>query len=240
MPRARRSRRHRRRHRCHEARPHPKGKTPVVEEGMVDLMAAGGGSGRVSVTTDVRERRLDTELSLICVGTPSAANGSQDQSAMLSLARDLGRVMRDEAGDHVFVFRSTLRARHRRRRTAPDRRAGVGQEGGDDFHLCFQPEFLREGTSIRDYDKPPFTIVGADHDVSGGQTARAVRSPAVRILYDVDPRGRNGQVLLQQLPRAEDHVCERNRAVCEALGVNRIRGDGSGLQGSQLNISPAI
>src|SRR6476619_420978 len=60
------------------------GKTPVVEEGMVDLMVQVAASGRVSVTTDVMQAMRETELSLITVGTPSAANGSQDQSAMLS------------------------------------------------------------------------------------------------------------------------------------------------------------
>src|SRR3982751_6593155 len=70
------------------------GKTPVVEEGMVDLMARVAASGRGAVTTDVAQAVRDTEISLICVGTPSAANGSQDQSAMLALAHDLGRAMR--------------------------------------------------------------------------------------------------------------------------------------------------
>src|SRR5438046_349865 len=84
------------------------GKTPVVEEGMVDLMARVAASGRVSVTTDVIQAVLDSELSLICVGTPSAPNGSQDQSAIVKLAHDLGRAMRGKADGHVFVFRSTL------------------------------------------------------------------------------------------------------------------------------------
>src|SRR6185436_9043951 len=84
------------------------GNTPVVEEGMVELMTRVAASGRVSVTADVVQAVLDSDLSLICVGTPSAANGSQDQSAMLSLARDVGRAMRKKSGDHVFVFRSTL------------------------------------------------------------------------------------------------------------------------------------
>ena len=69
------------------------GKTPVVEEGMVDLMAKAAASGRVSVTTDAQQAVLDSELSLVCVGTPSAANGSQDQSAILRLAREIGRAI---------------------------------------------------------------------------------------------------------------------------------------------------
>ena len=138
------------------------GRTPVVEEGMVELMAAAAASGRVDVTTNVREAVNRSEVSLVCVGTPSASNGSQDQSAILGLAADLGAALREKSRPHVAVFRSTL---------APGTVEGVirpiieresGKRDGEHFHLCFQPEFLREGSSIRDYDKPPFTIVGAN------------------------------------------------------------------------------
>src|SRR5262245_37866537 len=84
------------------------GKTPVVEEGMVELMAWVAGSGRVSVTTDVRQAVLASDVSLICVGTPSSPNGSQDQSTVLSLAHELGGAMREKSENHVFVFRSTV------------------------------------------------------------------------------------------------------------------------------------
>src|SRR5258706_7680616 len=84
------------------------GKAPVVEEGMVELMARVAASGRVSVTTDVIQAVLDSQLSLICVGTPSAPNGSQDQSAIIKLAHHLGRALRGQAGGHGFAFRSTF------------------------------------------------------------------------------------------------------------------------------------
>src|SRR5690242_7416477 len=77
------------------------GKTPVVEEGMVQLMDRVVSSGRVAVTTDVHQAVRDSDVSLICVGTPSARNGSQDQSAMLNLAHDLGRAMRAKTTSHV-------------------------------------------------------------------------------------------------------------------------------------------
>ena len=139
------------------------GKTPVVEEGMVDLMASAVASGRVEVTDKVRDAIMGSEVSLICVGTPSAANGSQDQSAILRLAGDIGYVMRDKHEPHIFVFRSTLVPGTVEDVIRPIVERESGKRDGDDFHLCFQPEFLREGSSIRDYDKPPFTIVGANH-----------------------------------------------------------------------------
>ena len=138
------------------------GKTPVVEEGMVQLMMDVVASGRVSVTQDTRDAVMRSELSLICVGTPSAPNGSQDQSAMLRLATDVGAALRETSRPHTIVFRSTLVPGTVEEVLRPVIERESGKKDGEGFHLCFQPEFLREGSSIRDYDKPPFTIVGAN------------------------------------------------------------------------------
>jgi len=137
------------------------GRTPVVEEGMIELMKAAVASGRVTVTRDTREATLRTELSLICVGTPSAPNGSQDQTAILKMAADLGQALREKTSKHVIVFRSTLVPGTVDDVLRPIIERHSGKKDGTDFHVCFQPEFLREGSSIRDYDKPPYTIVGA-------------------------------------------------------------------------------
>ena len=139
------------------------GKTPVVEEGMIELMSKVVATGAVSVTTDPVQALRDSELSLICVGTPSAANGSQDQSAVLRLAEQLGVALRGVDRSHVFVFRSTLVPGTVEDVLRPIIEKASGKREGVDFHVCFQPEFLREGTSIRDYDSPPFTIIGANH-----------------------------------------------------------------------------
>lgn len=137
------------------------GKTPVVEEGMVELMAETVASGRVSVTRDVTEAVHATDLSLVCVGTPSAANGSQDQDAIVRLAHQLGAALRTKRDGHVVVFRSTLVPGTVEETLRPILERESGKRDGVGFHACFQPEFLREGSSIRDYDKPPFTVVGA-------------------------------------------------------------------------------
>lgn len=137
------------------------GKTPVVEEGMIELMARLGRTGRVCVTTDVDRAIAETDISFICVGTPSAPNGSQDLRAILRLTSDLGRAMREKPGRHVFVYRSTLVPGTVDEVLRPILEAESGKRDGGDFDVCFQPEFLREGSSIKDYDKPPFTVVGA-------------------------------------------------------------------------------
>ncbi|ODV00715.1 MAG: GDP-mannose dehydrogenase [Rubrivivax sp. SCN 70-15] len=140
------------------------GKTPVVEEGMVELMQQVAASGRVSVTTDAEQAVRDSDISLVCVGTPSAANGSQDQGAILRLAEAMGRALASKTEPHVVVFRSTVVPGTVEDVLRPIVERASGKKDGVDFHLCFQPEFLREGSSIRDYDKPPFTIVGANHE----------------------------------------------------------------------------
>lgn len=140
------------------------GRTPVVEEGMVQLMADVIASGRVTVTRDANEAIRETELSLICVGTPSAANGSQDQTGIVRLAGEVGIAMRGKTAPHVFVFRSTLIPGTVEEVLRPVIEQASGKKDGVEFHLCFQPEFLREGSSIRDYDRPPYTIVGTHAD----------------------------------------------------------------------------
>jgi len=145
------------------------GHTPVVEEGMVDLMQRVVASGLVSVSLDAAKAVAESDISLICVGTPSAANGSQDQSAMLRLAQQVGEAMRVKAAPHVFVFRSTLVPGTVEDVIRPIIEAASGKKEGTDFFCCFQPEFLREGSSIRDYDKPPFTIVGCNSDYPADQ-----------------------------------------------------------------------
>ena len=139
------------------------GKTPVVEEGMVDLLRRVAASGKLSVTTDAQQASLDTAVSLVCVGTPSAANGSQDQGAIVRLAGDIGRAIAAKSQPHVVVFRSTLMPGTVEDVLRPIIEKASGKKDGEGFFLCFQPEFLREGSSIRDCDNPPFTVVGVNH-----------------------------------------------------------------------------
>ena len=125
------------------------GKTPVVEEGMVELMATVAAGGKLRVTTDPQQAVHDTEISLVCVGTPSAANGSQDQTAVLRLAAEIGRAIAAKAAPHVVVFRSTLVPGTVENVLRPIIEEASGKKDGEGFFLCFQPEFLREGSSIR-------------------------------------------------------------------------------------------
>jgi GDP-mannose 6-dehydrogenase len=137
-------------------------KSPILEEGIQELMRDVVESGRVKVTDDAAQALRETELSFVCVGTPSASNGSQDLTAILRLAEQLGAALRDKPDFHTIVIRSTVQPGTLEEKIEPILEQASGKRSGTDFGLCFQPEFLREGSSIRDYDHPPYTIVGGN------------------------------------------------------------------------------
>jgi len=215
------------------------GKTPVVEEGMVQLMQDVVASGRVSVTTDTRSAIMHSEISLVCVGTPSAPNGSQNQAAMLRLAQDVGAALRTKSAPHTLVFRSTLVPGTVEDILRPLVETASGKKEGVDFFICFQPEFLREGSSIRDYDKPPFTIVGANS---------AAATDKLRTLFGNLPC----EFYATSIRAAEmvKYCCNNFHAlkitfanemarVCEAMGVDPFEVMDLVCKDRQLNISPA-
>ena len=215
------------------------GKTPVVEEGMVELMAQVAASGRVSVTTDAQQAVLDSEISLVCVGTPSAANGSQDQGAVLRLAVDIGKAIAAKTEPHIVVFRSTLVPGTVEDVLRPIIESHSGKKDGEGFFLCFQPEFLREGSSIRDYDKPPFTIVGANHEhpvqrlqaLFGHLPCKFIRT-SVRAAEMMKYCCNNFHAL-------KITFANETARLCDALGVDAFEVMDLVCQDTQLNISKA-
>jgi GDP-mannose 6-dehydrogenase len=136
------------------------GTTPIIEAGMAELMDAVVTSGNVTVTDDVRAGIEKSDVSFICVGTPTLSTGEQDQSIVLRLVEDIGAALKDKQDYHVVVVRSTVLPGTVSEKIVPLLESASGKNAGDAFDVCFQPEFLREGSSIRDYDNPPFTVVG--------------------------------------------------------------------------------
>lgn len=142
------------------------GRSPIVEEGIQELMQDVVARGKVVVTSDARQAVLDSHLSFVCVGTPCNGNGSQDLRALLRLVDEIGDALRSARRYHVVVVRSTVQPGTMEGVVQPRLEALSGKRAGHEFGLCFQPEFLREGSSIRDYDEPPFVIVGTDSDAA--------------------------------------------------------------------------
>ena len=215
------------------------GKTPVVEEGMVDLMQQVASSGRVTVTTDAGKAVLDSDISLVCVGTPSAANGSQDQGAILRLAQEIGKAIRSKTGQHVVVFRSTLVPGTVEDVLRPIVEEHSGKKDGVDFHLCFQPEFLREGSSIRDYDKPPFTIVGANHAYPVEQLRSLFGHLPCKFIQTSVRSAEMMKYTCNNFHALKITFANETARLCDALGVDPFEVMDLVCQDTQLNISKA-
>lgn len=215
------------------------GKTPVVEEGMVDLMARVAASGKVTVTTDAQRAVMDSEISLVCVGTPSAPNGSQDQGAILRLAAEIGRALAAKSAPHVVVFRSTLVPGTVEDVLRPIVEEHSGKKDGVDFHLCFQPEFLREGSSIKDYDKPPFTIVGANHDFPVERLRVLFGNLPCKFIQTTVRSAEMMKYCCNNFHALKITFANETARLCEALGVDAFEVMDLVCQDTQLNISRA-
>ena len=215
------------------------GKTPVVEEGMVELMTEVVAKGRVSVSADAVPALCDTELSLICVGTPSAANGSQDQSAVVRLAEQLGRALAGIDRPHVFVFRSTLVPGSVEDVLRPILERASGKREGTDFFVCFQPEFLREGSSIRDYDRPPFTIVGARGDAAVAPLRQLFGHLPCDFLVTSIRAAETVKYACNNFHALKITFANETARLCEALAVDPFEVMELVCRDTQLNISPA-
>lgn len=150
-----------------------KGNAPIVEEGIAEMTAEAVASGRLRATTDVRNAIFDTDISLVCVGTPSNDNGSLKLDYVERVSQQIGAVLAEKDSRHIVVMRSTMLPGTIEDLVKPAIESTSGKKVGVDFDLCVNPEFLREGTSIKDFYSPPFTLIGAD-DESAGEKLREI------------------------------------------------------------------
>jgi len=137
------------------------GKSPVVEEGIDEVFAAASRSGRLRATTSAAEAVAATDVSLVCVGTPSLENGGIDDGALRAVSREIGAAIRRKRERHLVVLRSTVVPGTTRNTVVPLVEEASGKTAGEGFGVAFNPEFLREGTSVEDFHRPPRTVVGA-------------------------------------------------------------------------------
>ena len=137
------------------------GRAPIIEEKIGDLTCNVVTDGRLCAVTDTNAAVRDSEISLISVGTPSCADGSVSLQAIDTVINQIGHAIRVKSGHHTVVIRSTVLPGTTEEHIAPALTAASGREIGEELDLCFNPEFLREGSSVKDFYNPPFTIIGS-------------------------------------------------------------------------------
>jgi GDP-mannose 6-dehydrogenase len=140
------------------------GKSPIVEPGLDELIAAAAAAGRLSAGSDPAAAVAQCDVLMVCVGTPGQANGSLDLSFVRRVVQQIGEQLAGAAAYKVVVIRSTLLPGSMQSVVLPILEESSRRKAGQDFGVCINPEFLREGSAIYDYDHPPKTVIGASDE----------------------------------------------------------------------------
>ena len=214
------------------------GKSPIIEDGINEVMARVVKSGRLLATTDSERAILGSDLSLVCVGTPSNQNGSLYLRHVEQVCREIGSVLKSKKRRHIVVIRSTMLPGTVENTVITALEETSGKKAVKDFGICINPEFLREGSSLKDFYAPPFTLIGADDE----ETIASVRSLYAKI---------NATVFVTSLKTAEmvKYVCNCFHAlkvsfanevgnICKALQIDSHEVMDVFCQDTKLNLSP--
>jgi GDP-mannose 6-dehydrogenase len=146
------------------------GRSPIVEKGLDDLMRQQVACGALRATTSADEAVAASDVSLLCVGTPSRRNGSLDLTYLTRVCEEIGTALRDKPDYHVVVVRSTVLPGTSNDVVIPTLEACSGKKYGEGFGVSVNPEFLREGSALRDFREPPMTLIGHNHAADAGGT----------------------------------------------------------------------
>lgn len=214
-----------------------RGDSPIVEAGLGELLSQVVYSKHLSATTDSAKAVLTSEVSLVCVGTPSNPNGSLDLRYVMRVCEEIGAALENKSERHVIVMRSTMLPGTVENVVIPTLEKYSKKRAGKDFGVCINPEFLREGTSLQDFYAPPFTLIGADDE----DTAATVRNLYSKI---------DAPVFVTSVKTAEmvKYVCNCFHAlkvgfanevgnVCKALGIDSHEVMQIFCQDTKLNLS---
>lgn len=148
------------------------GQSPIVEAGIGELIREMVKAGRLRATVSSAEAINDSDVSLVCVGTPSNANGSLNLTYVKRVCQEIGAALENKRARHIVVIRSTMLPGTIEDVVVPALEVYSGRKAGRDFGVCINPEFLREGTAVKDFYAPPFTLIGADDEETAAVVSR--------------------------------------------------------------------
>jgi GDP-mannose 6-dehydrogenase len=215
------------------------GHAPVLEPGLDELIEKSRAENRLQATQDPARAIHETEVSFVCVGTPNMRNGKLDLSAVERGCEEVGKALRTKKDFHWIVLRSTMLPGTAEKLAIPTIEKGSGKHVGEQFAVCVNPEFTREGCAVSDFLKPEMTVLGA---------ADPKHFVILREIYDWVP----GKVFETSLSAAEmvKYVCNIYHALkvsfaneigtlCSQLGVDTKAVFDIFTSDTKLNISPA-
>jgi GDP-mannose 6-dehydrogenase len=214
------------------------GRSPIVEPGLEEQLAEAVAAGRLRATADTADAVAATEVSLLCVGTPSRKNGSLDLTYLERVASQIGEELAKKDAYHVVVVRSTVLPGTTHEVVIPALERASGKKYGEGFGVSVNPEFLREGTALKDFRKPPLTLVGHNHAADASGTIalyQAIDAPLISTSIRVAEMIKYASNTWHALK-----VCFANEIgnVCKKLGVDSHEVMDVFCRDEKLNLSP--
>ncbi|MCP4266939.1 MAG: nucleotide sugar dehydrogenase [Candidatus Brocadiaceae bacterium] len=215
-----------------------RGLSPIVEKDLPALLSDGKRRGLISATTDTSEAIRSSDMSLICVGTPSRSNGSLNTKCLETVCEQLGKTLKIKDREHILVFRSTMIPGTCRELIIPILEKVSGKKDGVGFSVAFNPEFLRESTSVEDFNNPPKTIVGADNYAVANKILKiyeGLPGPMIKTTLEIAEMVKyvdnNFHALKITFANEIGHICKK-------LGIDSHAVMDIFVQDTKLNISP--
>jgi GDP-mannose 6-dehydrogenase len=214
------------------------GTSPIIEPHIGELIAYSVSAGRLSATDDAFLAVHETDISLVCVGTPSCHNGDLDLSFLRRVSEEIGAAIGQKESFHVVVIRSTMLPGTMREVVIPALTAASGKTLGAGFGVCMNPEFLREGSAVDDYRNPPKIVIGESDLKSGNRLIelyRALEAPLVRT-----------DIATAEMVKYADNTWHAVKVVfaneigtfCKAMGIDSHKVMDIFCQDTKLNLSP--
>lgn len=214
------------------------GRSPIVEPGLDDKIKEQVDLKNLSATEDSKYAVLNTDISLVCVGTPSDKNGGINLSYLKNVSAEIGSALKEKADYHVITFRSTMVPGTVENELIPVLESSSGKKAGADFGVCINPEFLREGTAIADFYTPPKTLIG-EFDKKSGDVLSGIYSkinaPIIRTEIKVAEMIKYANNIFHGVK-----VCFGNEIgnLCKELSIDSHKVMDIFCKDTQLNLSP--
>jgi GDP-mannose 6-dehydrogenase len=164
------------------------GHTPIIEQEIGEIIGANAKSGRLRAVVDPVEAIQKTDLSFVCVGTPSQSNGNLDLRFIRRICEQIGDALKGKSSRHTVVIRSTVLPGTMRDIVIPILEESSRKQAGVDVGVCHNPEFLREGSAVRDFYAPPKTVIGELDGPSGcllAQLYEKLDAPLIRTSVEI-------------------------------------------------------
>jgi GDP-mannose 6-dehydrogenase len=214
------------------------GRSPIVEPRVETLISEAHSAKRLSATSSSESAVMNSDISFLCVGTPSLRNGKLDLGHIEPVCRDIGQVLKKKNAFHLVVLRSTVLPGTAETIVVPALEQASGKKMGNDFGVCVNPEFLREGSAIRDFERAPFTLVGETDTRAGDLLLSAyahLQAPVHRVQPDEASMVKYASNMFHAIKVAFGNEVG---ALCQSLGVDGQTVMGIFCEDRELNISP--